>query len=350
MDRRVLGLLAVVSLGFLAGCSPDTTIYVYPEVNEIQHLADDSYQLNVTVDPDLDNVDTTVSDVTVHGYTLSGEPVCTLEYGSMTGPESRTADCSGFPSLLISDTPDRGDEVSADGSADSFHIETAAVLFHGDQPDRRDFEPFTRLGDRGRSQIEFGEDGPVPSASALQTMQCLQWRAQRDGADFGLVNDAPWLEWERNPPNTSRSYDMIVWNYTRLRQLDQTDRFDITHDERVYSVDEIPEVLRQHIPTTHVQRGRTPEIDRATFRAILGSLSGRNVTSPDDVSAAFDGIHGPSGQFDNTRIDCTNTPHHAGKRGQYGSFFVSDEDVRWVVDIRTEQAVSGPAFHNDTAP
>lgn len=125
MDRRVLATLALVVLVTLAGC-PRVPVSVSPEVDHVESDGD-GYHVQVTVNPGLDDDDGEIPEVSVSGYSLGGERVCSVRFGAVADRETRTLECETLPSLLVADTPERGWL----HEASERYVETAATTYRG---------------------------------------------------------------------------------------------------------------------------------------------------------------------------------------------------------------------------
>lgn len=355
MDRRGIATLVLMALVVLAGCSYDTNVYLTPVVEEADPADDGSYELQVTADVDLEGTDGTFSSGRIDGYTLAGERACTARFGDLSEDETRTMVCDSFPSLVVSDTADRNETIPAEeGGAgpDAYDVQTIAKLYYGDDNGTHRFETFTWLPDR-RGQFTYEAGHPRPTETTLQTMQCGQWRKQEAGADFSALDGARWLDWEQRPPNTSRTYEVRLKNYTHLQHLDRSDDVPLDQDEYVYSSEEAPPELGQFVRSATGTYGDQHGIDRTTFYAIVSGLADQRVNSTENLSGAMSRIRGTADSYDNTGIDCrTNPPQYEDGRGkgQNAKAFVSDGEDTWVVDVRTRETYSGPAFHNVTEP
>lgn len=351
MDRRLLATVGLVALVALAGCSYDTTIAVLPEVDQVESSGD-AYRLQVTVNPDLGNVDEIVDDVEVNGYTLDGERVCSAEFGDVADRKNRTLECEAFPSLLVADTPDRGKEVGVESDSPlsdppDMTIVPMASLYRGHWNGSHRFDVTEWL--EGRTPGYNITDGrAVPTAGILQTMQCRQWRYQRDGRGFSALEDAPWLEWELRTIEGGQNYRIAVANYSRHERQGWTDRFEIDPEGNTYAESDVPTPLAMRIWRKNMHSSSSLQ---GEFRETVDGLSSAEVNASENLTAAMRGIRGRYERNVDTRVDCgPRPPRQSGERRETVETFVSVDGYTYYVRLKRTEAFEGDAFENVTAP
>lgn len=354
MDRRVLALLALLAVVPLAGCSYDTTIAVTPEVEGVDSDGD-GHRLQVAVDPDLDNVDATVANVRVHGYDLDGELVCSAPFGDLDARATRTLTCERFPSLLVADTSDRGRQVEVDDTSPfndppDLTVVSRAALYRGHGNGSHHFELIVPRTDRN-PDFTVADGRVVPTDARYQTMQCRQWRDRRDGRDFDALADAPWLAWERHPPETGHLYTVEISNYSRYADRGETERFDPAPAGNTYERSALPDTLVSVLRTADRHRGDPVALEEREFVAVVDGLAESEANATANTSAAMRAIRGRHHVYDNSEIDCHATPpQHGGERGTSVRTYVAFEGYTYHVVLRTRETVDGNAFENVTAP
>lgn len=354
MDRWTLSAVGLVVLVALAGCSYDTTIHVSPEVNTVESVGDGEYELNVSVNPDLENIETTITAVRVDGYSLDGEEICSVTFGNLSDPETGTMQCEAFPSLLLVRTPDDGEQVTVETgmlSGDRIYtIQTGSLLYSGRTNGSHRFRQnvFDGQGNRGTTD----EEGHVvPTEETYQTMQCKQWKDHRSGSNFAALDTAPWLDWERQPPDRSRHYKVIITNYSRSEALNQTGGFDVQPDGNTYPESEVPHLLHAEIRSLGDSHGTHSSLTRREFYVIIRVLSDIRVNSTERLGPTMQQMRGQYGAYDNTVIEChANPPQHRYTRGEYLKTYVSWDGSTYHVHMRATETVSGRAFENVSAP
>jgi hypothetical protein len=353
MDRRIPAAIALMALVALAGCSYPTTVAVTPVVEDVAPGDGGGYDLTVNVTIEENSVDElTVSDVQVNAYSLDGERVCSKAYGDLSGSEARTIRCGVFPSFLVVDTPDRGKEVETGFNRPNVSILTGSELYRGRANGSHRFaysrEAFT---DEEASDPALADTRLEPDPEAYQTLQCQQWKAQASGASFDTLEDTPWLEWDTRTPNRTRQYSVQVINYTRLEQVNRTERVDVNPRGNTYAASELPPRLKAKLRTHPDDGYERSSLDENEFRPILAELSGTDVNSTDTVGPAMRNVRGVAEEFDNAGIRCSSTPpKYGGTRGWYAKTFASHNGTTYQIQLRTEESVSGQAFENVTAP
>ncbi len=353
-----MGLLLIVgAMAVVAGCPQASTIDLYPQAGDADRLASGAYRLQFTADVYERGTDVTLSDVRIDGYTISGERVCQAEFGDLSESQTVMQTCDEFPAILLADTSNRGERVPADSAIgrDSYSIETHVSLYLGRLNGEHRFETVTAVSDGLRRAQLTNRSGTIsPTQTALQTWQCRQWKRHDEGADLSSLATAPWRDWERQAPNTTRVYELTVWNYTRLREVNRTDRA-IETEPVPYSIDQMPPAVQRAI-STQVSRVERFDLTRGAFYDTVHQLSTQPANSSTALPAAFDQIRGSSGSYDNVDINCqASLPKYRENqgglnydRGQWVRFLVEDGDLTWALDLRTRQVVSGPAFLNQT--
>lgn len=351
MDRRLLALLGLLTLVLLAGCSYDTTIAVLPEVDRVD-ASDDGHRLEVTVDPDLGNVDEVVSEVEVSGYALDGERVCSATYGDVAHRKTRTLECETFPSLLVADTPDRGKNVEpADESPLSgrppYTIVPMAALYQGRGNGSHHFGLAAWVDDPS-PEFDVTDGRAVPTAEGLQTMQCRQWRHRQDGRDFSTLADAPWRGWELRDGGTDRYYRIAVTNYSSHLRRGGTDRLEGVPGDDTYAESELPPRLRMDVRVPDHRRASPRAAD---FNAVVDGLSSARVNASENVTAAMRGIRGRYVAEEAVQVYCDpSPPQQSGHRREYVETFATYEGDTYRVHVETGETLEGNAFRNVTAP
>lgn len=355
---RILPVVALVVLVTLAGCSYDTTILVYPEVEDVASVNGDGYELEVTVDPDVESADATVSDVRLAGYSLHGEQTCSESFGDLSSPETATMRCESFPSLLLVQTPDRGKRVEGDdgllSNRPDFTVETGALLYSGYSGSHQ----FSQVDveNRGNRGTLTSDGRLVPTDEMYQTLQCYQWKDQRDGNDFSALDSTPWLDWEQRSPDRSRHYEVSISNYTRRGELNQSSIFDTEFDGPPYNESAVPPLLKSEIRSRDGDWGRT--LNRTEFYSLVHSFAETDVNSTAGFESAARAMRGEYGSYDNTGINCRANPpryyQNSGginnDRGQYVHTSVVVDGSTYQIQLATGQEFSGRAFENVTAP
>lgn len=349
MSRKVLALAGIAALVFLSGCSYDTTLEVAPEIGDIESTGADQYRVDVTATLD-SSVDRTFSDVRVHGYSLTGERVCTARYGDIASSESKTMTCERFPTLIVSDTGDRGKTVESSGlfSSRTYTVTGIAVQYMGKGPNGSHSYGTLEVVDGRPRKFDTERSELVPTGETLSTLKCMQWRRDRDGANYSVIRDRPWFEWEQRPPETNRTYRILFRNYTKMERYNRTDQVDIDPETPVHSIRSIHPAVRRTLQSTAYPRSNT--INQTTFYEVIGNLSGQRVDSGTDLSTALQEIPGLAGEYENAAIDCyANPPRYDYDNGQWVKLFVNDGETTWLVHVRTEEHYSGRAFSTDTS-
>lgn len=350
MDRRLLATVGLVALVLLAGCSYNTTIAVLPEVDRVGS-SEGVHEVQVTVNPNLGNVDENVSDVVVNGYSLEGERVCSADFGDIADRETRTLECEAFPSLLVADTPDRGEDVepasdSLLSSRPPYTIVPMASLYRGHWNGSHQFDLAAWLENR-TPEFNITDGRAVPTDGTLQTMQCRQWRQQRDGRDFSALADAPWLEWELRTLEGEQDYSIGVSNYSRHQQQGRTDRFDLERAGNTTAESDVPTPLAMRIWRKNVHSASSL---RSNFHEVVDGLSRAEVNASENVTAAMRGIEGRYRSHEDTRIDCRATPsRQSGERRETVETFVSLDGYTYFVRLKRIERFEGDAFENVTA-
>jgi len=195
MARRLLTLVALGLLVLTAGCSQDVTANVVPEVDGVDGGEAGPYDLSVTVSVEA-SANATVASITLVGYDLTGEPVCTATVGDVADTATTTLSCASMPSLVLTATPDRGHEIGGDGDA-AFGggpqtVVTGATLYAGRLNGSHRFVPYT--DNLGQEQgFRYRNDSLTITDSALRELRCRQRYALDSGANFSALGQPPWL-------------------------------------------------------------------------------------------------------------------------------------------------------------
>jgi len=321
MGRRGRALLALVLVTFLAGCS-GTGFGLTPDVVEATSEDDGTYRVTFGVTSD---GDVTFHDVAVYGYTLTGERVCSGSLGNLSQETgTATTTCEAFPSLLVPDARemDTGDFEEYDGLG---YVEHHVTLYRGYNGSHR----FTEFTTREEAAPRDGANTTrLVGESVLAAGKCRQWT---DDGNYSILDDRPWFDWERQPPNTSSERFVTVVNATNTSEAAEA---------YVYSESAVTAPTEDAIET-HRERNQSVtrvRLNETEFDDAVSAIRGR---SGDDTTES--GIKGSVERWNGTGVDCwAEPPQYDGSAGHEATVFVRYDGVVWKVTLRMRTEYSGP--------
>ena len=374
MERRTLGIavlvvLAVVLLGLVTVTggpsdptgdepTPDSTgraaqghdsrpeVRLTPTLDVAERLSNGSYRVTLTADASSPGYNATASDVHFYGYTLTGEHACTMSYGTVDATKTQTAVCEGFPTIVVSAT-------STERLANSdVRLVPTATQYRGRWANCSDCGGYTLERERPQEYTAYNGSPPAPTTDTVKRVNCALSYADRRGANFSLLDRVPWRDWERLPPQTSRTFHVTRKNYTAAVRFDRADDMPKPANDTIYDADETPQDLRE------LQQWRTSTafrtaVDAETFRSIVSGFAGEEPVVDDHIEALNE-TGGAVTRHDQTHIACQQDPagggdtagRWTGTRGERVELYVRDEATTWLVIVETQVQHSGPAFRN----
>ena len=328
MRRKALPLLALLLVMLLAGCI-SANEGLEPEVVDVSNPEGDTYRLTVDMTNEHDG---TFHDVTLYGYTLNGERVCSAEYGNVTdATKTRTMTCTEFPSLLVPDAEELSED-DFDENPPEGGVSHAVKLYRGYNGSHQ-FEWFAqRTASPGTKTI--GRSLP-PDEEVLAAGRCTQWAR---GEDLSAIGDSPWLDWERHPPRTTTGYSLTVRNVTESR------------DQYGYTAADVPERTVGRLETVSAtnESSRSYELNESGYLEEVSVLADTAISNRSAVADIRDRIDGDVTRHDNTRIACwADRPKHVGETSYRIEVYVRYDGEIWLLELTGTEEHSGPARERD---
>jgi len=321
MGRRGLALLALILVTFLAGCS-GTGFGLTPDVVEATPEDDGTYRVTFGVTGD---GDVTFHDVAVYGYTLTGERVCSVPLGNLSQETATaTTTCEAFPSLLVPDAREMntGDFEEYDGFG---YVEHHVMLYRGYNGSHR----FTEFATREEAAPGDGANATrLVDESTLSAGRCRQWT---DDGNYSAVDDRPWFDRERRPPNTSGQRSVTVVNATNTSEAEEA----YVYPESAVTAATEGAIGKHRKQNRSVTRVRLDEMEFDDAVSALEGPSGDGATGPE--------INGSVDRWNGTGVDCwAEPPQYEGTAGHEATVFVRYDGVVWKVTLRMRTEYSGP--------
>lgn len=370
MDRRGQSVFLLVAVVALAGCSigslssglsSDSDVHpgtVKLTIDNATELEDGSYELNasVLVPDSAIREDATIANVSVHGYSLKDQHLCSTPFGNLSKSATATLTCPRLPSLVFLESPERGTQPEWLEYNASLFFETH--LYHGQQNGSHQYDHgLSQFGIRGDRRPSSPGIRREPTASEYQTMRCEQWLLSHTGSDFSTLENTPWLQWELRPPETERSFSIWVTNYTVLRQKGWAKHQDVqppgnTTGPAPEAIEDDIAQMPQGEPTT------VYNVTRSEFFAILEAFSGQSVSSVSDVGSAMSAVHGQRRNDDkrtelsvDQRVSCVESPpKHVNNYVQEVVTYVTYDGRKYKIRSGTVVRVGGRAFESVKYP